>query len=261
MKNELPTSEVTEIQLSTNDDVKYEKDYYLGNYPSGSLSKWNKDFREELLPLAETLLERARSLAATIKPEPDEDEDDFSERQTEAIEKFFYRHYFYYVGGGVVRLVEDSEMPEPMRRELPELVSTSDFCDEIEAVLKKGSLQPAAKRIMREQEFEDLALQLSEDNVGYVVPILANVGTAKISARADCISNRRRELKRYKKLFAKYAKIQRKESKKATRPQEDPRIIESRRRERNGCLLAIAILFGLLFIAAFISSLLERCSS
>ena len=148
-----------------------------------------------------------------------------------------------------------------MRRELPELVSTSDFCDEIEAVLKKGSLQPAAKRIMREQEFEDLALQLSEDNVGYVVPILANVGTAKISARADCISNRRRELKRYKKLFAKYAKIQRKESKKATRPQEDPRIIESRRRERNGCLLAIAILFGLLFIAAFISSLLERCSS
>ena len=165
------------------------------------------------------------------------------------------------MGGGVVRLIEESEMPEHLRKELNELVNTSDFCDEVDATLKKGSLKPAAKRILREQEFEDFALQLFEDNVGYIVPILAKEGEWKMIAKNDCQKNRVREMTRYKKLFAKHEKIQRKESKKATRPQEDPRIIESRRRERNGCLLAIAILFGLLFIAAFISSLLERCSS
>ena len=36
MKNELTSSEVTEIQLTPSEEIRYEKGYVLGNYPAGT---------------------------------------------------------------------------------------------------------------------------------------------------------------------------------------------------------------------------------
>lgn len=268
MKNELPASEVSDeteiiryygapwIKKFAVAEDEFDVDYMQGEQQDEARREMEKILTMLVLPIVKA----ARAHVQELHKGGEEDE----EKLEVAARKFLKKFCIVYLGAGLIHVYEAPERPE--RGEKRKLIEPDTFADmSYELSDKKGTkFARYASEIVDGSDLNitDVMDGIFKENAGFFFPThvleTGKIAQLMLSQKRDSVLGKVARQRGIPLDVMKRGGILKLDEE--ARQRQEQRMRKSRRREAQGCLIAIAVFFAVLFIFALISGLINHFS-